>query len=292
VLPNVQLFKTSGRIVSMNLEHLFEPRHPNGLSWPDIGVYLAESKKLLFCPIAKCGSTSLKRLMVELSDVPHKQEILSGDVHRATGVFRTGALLIDLDPDHARQIIQDPDFFRFSVVRDPFDRLLSAFREKFVVNRLQPPNHWHTCEVLTNVQGQDQPDYDEGISFAEFIDFITTQPPEKLDTHWRPQSHYLRTMRYDRLYAFEDFGTLESDLELRIGQSLKIQHRNRSIGVEQREVLGITRQRAGTIEAIAEVSKRSFMEDPELLDKVEAYYAEDRRQYCDALEVTRRSPVR
>jgi hypothetical protein len=99
-------------------------------------------------------------------------------------------------------------------------------------------------------------------------------------------------MRYDRLYAFEDFGTLESDLELRIGQSLKIQHRNRSIGVEQREVLGITRQRAGTIEAIAEVSKRSFMEDPELLDKVEAYYAEDRRQYCDALEVTRRSPVR
>ena len=99
-------------------------------------------------------------------------------------------------------------------------------------------------------------------------------------------------MRYDRLYAFEDFATLESDLELRIGQPLEIQHRNRSIGVEQRDVLGITRQRAGTIESIAEVSKRSFMEDQDLLDKVEAYYAEDRRQYCDALEVTRGPSVR
>jgi len=103
----------------MSLEHLFEPRHPNGLSWPDIGVYLAESKKLLFCPIAKCGSTSLKRLMVGLSDVPHKQEILSGDVHRATGIFRTGALLIDLDLDHAMKIIQDPDFFRFQLCETP-----------------------------------------------------------------------------------------------------------------------------------------------------------------------------
>ena len=177
-------------------------------------------------------------------------------------------------------------------MRDPFDRLLSAFREKFVVNRLQPPNHWHTCEVLKNVQGRDQPDYDEGVSFAEFVDFITTQPPEKLDTHWCPQSHYLRTMRYDRLYAFEDFATLESDLEMRSGQPLQIQHRNRSIGVEQREVSGITRQRAGTIEFIAEVSKLSCMEDQDLLDKVEAYYAEDRRQYYDALEVTRRPSVR
>ena len=117
--------------------------------------------------------------MVELSDVPHKQEILAGDVHRATGVFRTGALLIDLDTDRATQIIQDPDFFRFSVVRDPFDRLLSAFREKFVVNRLQPPNHWHTCEVLANVQCRDEPDYNAGISFPEFVAFVTSQPPEK-----------------------------------------------------------------------------------------------------------------
>lgn len=103
----------------MSLEQLFEPRHPNGLTWPSIGVYLAESKELLFCPIAKCGSTSLKRLMVELSDVPHKQEILAGDVHRATGVFRTGALLIDLDTDRATQIIQDPDFFFFQLCETP-----------------------------------------------------------------------------------------------------------------------------------------------------------------------------
>ena len=79
---------------------------------------------------------------------------------------------------------------------------------------------------------------------------------------------------------------------MRSGQPLQIQHRNRSIGVEQREVSGITRQRAGTIEFIAEVSKLSFMEDQDLLDKVEAYYAEDRRQYYDALEVTRRPSVR
>jgi len=227
--------------------------------------------------------------MVELSDVPHKQEILAGDVHRATGVFRTGALLIDLDTDRATQIIQDPDFFRFSVVRDPFDRLLSAFREKFVVNRLQPPNHWHTCEVLANVQCRDEPDYNAGISFAEFVAFVTRQPPEKLDTHWRPQSHYLQSMRYDRIYAFEDFATLGYELEQRLGQPLHIQHRNRSIGLGQRDISGITRQRAGTIESVAEVSKRSFMEDQELLDKVEAYYAEDRRLYCDALAVTRRT---
>jgi len=263
----------------MSLEQYFPPHEDNGLVWPDAKIFVAESNQLLFCPIAKCACSSLKRMMVELSDVPHKTEILSHDIHRATQKFRTGVLLRDRDIEDARRLMQAPEFFRFAVVRNPFDRLLSAYREKFLVKRLATRNHWVTGEVVGAVQGEERPDFDLGISFAEFVQYVTSQEPQTLNPHWRPQADYLRGMDYNRLFLFEELDVLSEDLARRTGKAVLIGHRNRSSVEHGRLVSGVSRQRAGTIKSPENINDLSYSEDRDLVAIIDDYFAED-HQLC------------
>lgn len=73
----------------------------------------------------------------------------------------------------------------YAVVREPFQRLVSAFTEKFVRADFKP----RFCGELlsqTNFSG-DRGDY----RFCDFIQAITTVPVETLNEHWMPQHLHL-----------------------------------------------------------------------------------------------------
>ena len=260
------------------LKDYFPKTQDNGLGWPHVQLLVSEKHKILYRPIAKNACSSLKRLMVSIADIKHGQLMIDADIHESIDNYRTGAKLGDLDIDYARQIMASAEYFKFVVVRDPFDRLVSAYLEKFVINRKNRDNPRHTSSVIAAIQGLSAPDFDRGISFADFVRHVTSQDPEQLDPHWKPQMLYLRDVDYDRIYRMDQLDILRRDLENRIGHTVTLPHRNRSHIGHPRYVPDSAYRLPGELTTPLRIDKNSFMTS-EIMLHIVNYFADDYRLY-------------
>lgn len=204
--------------------------------------------------------------------------MLARDIHSSIDAYRTGAKLLDFSLEQAQHIMGSDEYFKFTVVRDPFERLVSAYIEKFVINRTNPGNQHHTGPVVAAVQQSPTPDFETGISFADFIAFITAQAPENLDPHWTPQTRYLSGIEYDRIYRMDEIDVLRRDLEARIGLPVDLEHRNRSRIGRPLCIPGSSHRLPGELKDPKRLDKLSFMES-EIMFRVATYFADDYRLY-------------
>lgn len=88
-----------------------------------------------------------------------------------------------LPADQLEDALTSRKFTRFSVVREPASRLLSGYLEKICqgLQQAQP-----IFDILVE-QGH-APESPSDISFAQFIDVVTTLPSREQDPHWRRQT--------------------------------------------------------------------------------------------------------
>ncbi len=105
-------------------------------------------------------------------------------------------------------------FFKFAFVRNPEDRFLSAFKNKVLQNNMFSFN----SEELNKYQ-----------DVNNFVEYITSIPPQHQDEHFKPQYHMIPLEHLDFLGRFESFS---EDLKevfsiLGINYNTKI-HNNRS----------------------------------------------------------------
>jgi hypothetical protein len=243
-------------------------KHFNYLVWPLWQIIVLKKIRILYNPIAKCGSSSLRSAMMALSGMPESVTKLPLDTNC------TGLQLGDLPLEEAQAILHDPGFLRIAVIRDPFDRLVSAYLEKFVLNRMDVGNQFHTTGVIAAIRGRLQPDeadFQRSISFAEFVDYLVTQPPESLDPHWCPQALYLKGTRF-QLFRLDRLDVLNQTLILRGAPPVKVDRRNltRQSAIE---FPGAHRCAPDSLPH-ADIATTSFY-DESLRRKVEAYYALD-----------------
>ena len=152
--------------------------------------YLVSHKhKFIYCNIPK-NATQLFRIMtVEHSDdyekfYKWKQKTyltVNEYLHRDdAGVRLTDYIYLD-----------NPKYFKFAILRNPFDRLVSGYLDKFVKNPVpQPLAH----PVINNVYEHlgMKPNVNKGITFTQFIRYLAmTKDDYNLDIHWRPQHTFL-----------------------------------------------------------------------------------------------------
>lgn len=248
----------------------------NGLTWPLSQVFVSQRAQVLYCPIGKNACTFLKRQVAASAGVENLP-LVQRDIHLMTDRVNTGLQLSDYDLEKVDDFLGSADYLRFAVIRNPGDRLLSAFIEKFVINRSSPANINHTRTVIDPVQGaqgRDRPDYDLGISFRDFVTWVTAQPGTALDAHWRPQALYLKGVDYDRLYGFERLDAVIDLLEERSGIPLARQAQNVTGSGKGIAVEGADRFLPSDIAAQPRIDKASFLV-PDLCDKIDSYFAED-----------------
>lgn len=249
---------------------------PARLGWPLAQVFVSRRSKVIYCPIGKVACTFLKQQMVRISDVEEPERVLKS-VHVETDSNRTGLQLKDYPLAEVRELIAAPDMLRFAVLRDPADRLLSAYIEKFVMMRMMKGNFQHSASVLTPVQtaqGLDAPDFERGISFRDFITYIVTQPPCELDTHWRPQHLYLDGIDYDHIYSIEQLGEVVDMLEARSGVSLPRRPTNTTGSGIGADHPGAADLLPAEIEALGRLSRASFF-DAALESAIAEYFRDD-----------------
>ncbi|XP_030206102.1 carbohydrate sulfotransferase 10 isoform X1 [Gadus morhua] len=105
-------------------------------------IFVCDKHKILFCQTPKVGNTQWKKVLIVLNgDYPTVDEVPEDIVHRH-------------DKNHLRRLSSfTPSeiserlrlYFKFLIVRDPFERLISAFKDKFVENpRFEP---WYKTEI-------------------------------------------------------------------------------------------------------------------------------------------------
>ena len=243
------------------------------LGWPRAQVFVSRKARVIYCPIGKVACTFLKKQMVRISDVAHA-DVLPDDVARLTDNALTGLQLSDYPEAEALAMIADPEMLRFAVLRDPADRLLSAYVEKFVIGRTDLGNIVHTRSIVAAVQGNDEPDFAHGISFRQFVLAISFAPAETLDPHWRPQVHYLSGINWDRLFALEQIDTVVDLLEARSGVRLPRQPQNVTHSGSGTDHSGASDLLPAEIMAQPRIGKASFF-DPDLTTIIQTCYAKD-----------------
>lgn len=189
------------------------------LDWPHLWYMCLPAHRVLYAPIPKNASTRLKRFIVSISAAPRRDELLRGDTNLLLDTTFTGLQVMDLSHAEIREAFTSSDYLRMAVVRDPVRRLVSAYWEKFVVNRKYAANRAHAEPVARSIlksQGgavhRAEMKAFGGPTFREFVNYVERTDPTTLDPHWRPQSHFLTGVDWTLVVGSENVERLEQEL--------------------------------------------------------------------------------
>jgi len=102
----------------------------------------------------------------------------------------------------------DRDLFKFCIVRDPFERAISAYLDKVL-----PPQGGLGGRVATRL-GVPEP-----VSFESFLEMIALEDPVERDPHYAVQHDHLCCdhIQYDLVGRFEDLERAFADISAGIG---------------------------------------------------------------------------
>ena len=245
--------------------------------WPLAQTMILRDERVIYLPIAKNACSSLKTLMAELGGLPPLER--REDIHVKLDTERTGLLFKDLPDAEIEAALTEPGWFRFAVVREPFDRLQSVYIEKFVKNRAVPGQWIHTAPVVARVRDVAEPGPEEmarGITFAEFLGDVLSMPPEQLDPHWRPQALSFERVAYTHLYTLGALDLLAEDLSRHLGRPALLPEKNRSreTGAAGHHVEGAAHMLPGDLPNPSQIDTDSFF-DAGLRRRVEHVFAAD-----------------
>ena len=124
-------------------------------------------------------------LMVMNGDAINPWTIKTADVHnRSLGYFR---YLNEYSPEEI--VYRLNTYYKFLFVRHPFERLVSAYRNKFIDSyNLTLFKELYGRRIIRKYR--QNPDSrslktGEGVSFYEFTEFIQNSDPQFMDWHWK-----------------------------------------------------------------------------------------------------------
>ena len=174
----------------------------------DYCINISPEKKYIYVETPKVGCTKIKLLLYQLhhgQEYSLPQNTLHDNFYRLSDLTR---------PVHMNAFRFDQamrDYYVFAFCRNPFNRVVSAYRDKIIeagskqesidpeialrddaLNRDRRMTHFGTTDV---------------ISFGQFIRTICEMPKRSMDSHWRGQYEILRPdiIPYDFIGRLERF---------------------------------------------------------------------------------------
>jgi len=158
------------------------------------GCVIDSERKLIFLPIPKTGNASIKQTFRTTN------EIVSDDLQKTISK-RHGSSTLPADYS---------DYYIFSFVRNPFDRLYSCYKHKLG----DPSSPFARRYLFTTITGNE--------TFAEFVHKVCRIPDKVADRHFCSQSFLLTDRNNQLLPAFvgafekldEDFSPIQKRFNL------------------------------------------------------------------------------
>ena len=116
--------------------HLQEACSASGDTWSDPGkrFIVSHDLRLIFCVVGKAACTSWVRTLLQLTGNPAAQYLAATDRTSVHGMFNH--YLHQVSFENASQLTHSPykDYYKFMFVREPLERLVSAYRDKMFLD--------------------------------------------------------------------------------------------------------------------------------------------------------------
>lgn len=180
-------------------------------------VFVEDRSRLLYCEVPKAGCSNWKRVLMVLGggaastwDIPHNT------AHYANRLRRLDSY--DLGGIRARL----HSYTKVLVVREPFERLVSAFRDKFE----SPNSYYHPVfgrPIISKYRANASRSAlrtGVGVTFREFVQYLLdVRRPVGMDIHWEPVGQLCHPclLRYDFIGKFENLQEEANFMLRRIG---------------------------------------------------------------------------
>jgi hypothetical protein len=155
--------------------------------------FVSIAGRYLYFEVPKAGCTQMKELLRVIEKAPPlklftgRQRETRRDMFIHTRSNVPLPSLVDLDDNTQKQVLESPEFLRMAVVRNPYTRLLSAWRSKVAL--CEPTAR----DVYLQAKGRLPDIHNKSlVSFGEFVEYLQTK--RDLDTcepHWRRQIDHM-----------------------------------------------------------------------------------------------------
>ncbi|XP_075186275.1 carbohydrate sulfotransferase 9-like [Anomaloglossus baeobatrachus] len=171
-------------------------------------LYVEHSHKFIYCEVPKVGCSNWKRIILLLNDstglTPDK--LRHYNVHTSKELKR----LSSYPPSRQKELLAK--YTKVMFTRDPMERVVSAYRDKF----LHEDDVYYSKTIANMIRKSLGIQSKRRFSFEEFATFITTENPYNRDIHWRPMYELCDpcNIQYDFIGKFETV-TQDSDFVLK-----------------------------------------------------------------------------
>lgn len=171
-------------------------------------VYVEDRYRLLYCEVPKAGCSNWKRVLMVLGgSATSTRKIPHDAAHYANHLRRLDSY------DRAGITARLRSYTKVLFVREPFERLVSAFRDKFE----SPNSYYHPVfgrPIISKYRANATRTAlrtGAGVTFREFVQYLLdVRRPVGMDIHWEPVSQLCSpcVLRYNFIGKFE---SLEED---------------------------------------------------------------------------------
>ncbi|XP_065673248.1 carbohydrate sulfotransferase 11 isoform X2 [Hydra vulgaris] len=163
----------------------------------DDHMIYSDTESLLYCYIPKAACTTWKR-MFQLFDGKM-------DLNQIMAVEKNAVHKLHYDNftslDDAQKDFRQKNFYSFLISRHPFERLLSAYRNKFrdpYTTHYQKSYGSKILRLYRKDLKEEQYMKGEGVTFQEFIKYVISGKP--FDKHWRPMTQLCSPCQFKYKY--------------------------------------------------------------------------------------------
>ncbi len=174
----------------------------------DTANLILEPAKVIFCPIAKNANTSIKTWFLKLSGINVSPDVSIHERASKSTLRFSYHTRHDLD-----QVMVDPDYAKTAVLRDPVERIVSAYWDKCVRTRTDPTTiKFHTTPIYKFAYKADEVTpqmIEEGVSFRQFCHYLSETSRNQTDPHWTAQHRYLEGLNWTHLFDLRKIETFE-----------------------------------------------------------------------------------
>ncbi|XP_044216754.1 carbohydrate sulfotransferase 14 [Thunnus albacares] len=169
-------------------------------------ILVNDKYHFLYCYVPKVACSNWKRVLKVLSGALENVDVNIKMDHRSDLLF-----LSSLKPEEIRYRLKH--YFKFMFVREPMERLLSAYRNKF--GEIESYQKKYGVEIIKRYRkghAKDTSLTGDDVTFAEFVRYLLDEDVERMNEHWMPVYNLCQpcAVSYDFIGSYEH---LESDAE-------------------------------------------------------------------------------
>jgi len=206
------LLDSASRYLRFRARLLSDRRFWRRVEW---ATWVSDRYRYVYLDTPKVACTTIKLLLQQLEGYPLPAD--REDIHLRAKANPSGQFVSTLTRSSLGRFRvrtapvapgPAPGYFWFCFVRNPYSRLLSAYRNKIVACH---PDQAQDIAAITGVSGDRDAiaEAARSISFARFIEYVAAQRDALRNAHWRSQSLLLLPtfFRYSFIGRIETFGS-------------------------------------------------------------------------------------